>query len=236
MTTHRVGTYNVEPGHRPVERHAAMIEDRFDAERLDVLALQEASDYVRELARTTKHRLLWVPGAENVKCHALLVKKDARVEGIRSIDTPATYYATNGARRRSSCPLVAHVDGVMYVVIHAPVGAWTAGRHGRHFYGPLRRRLAYRAYVRRLLHVFAAHPDVHIVVLGDWNAAPDTRGLWSPDWLRRKGKAAFIRPHESTGHGEIDFAIVRRVTGFLNVRHTSPEPSDHRLVAGQMHA
>lgn len=233
VTATTVGTWNVEHGH-PVKEHATTILRRQVEERVRVLALTELGDYAAALDGADPRRvLLWVPGPENVKSQGLLVPVGAQVGQVRSIPTPATYRAPDGSLRRSACPLLAEVDGVLYVVVHAPVGAWTTGRWpGRRFVGPIRRRLAYRAYVRRLLRVFRAHPHTPLVVIGDWNATPDTRGRWSPEWLRRKAGAAYLRPHASTGHGEIDFALVRGVRGTLTVRHTHPEPSDHLLVAG----
>lgn len=230
-----VGGYNVEIGHDH-EAWAHMIIRRFREEDLEVLALNEISEYAHALESLLPDsmRLLWIKTPINSRNAALLVRKNLSVGRVRSIDMPATYYAPDGSLRRSSNPLVAVVDDVMYVVVHLPVGAWMLRRSGWHWVGPLRRRIAYRRYILRLLSLIRAHPRQKIVIIGDWNATPETVGRWSPNWLRREAGAHFIRPHENTGHGEIDFAIVRHVEGHLSVRHHRPEPSDHFMIAGRV--
>lgn len=238
VVRHRVGTYNVQHGH-PVTAQANMILTRFEAERLDVLAVLEAGDYVHTLARLAAaagHTLLYVPGAENVISQAILVREGCEIGRVHSVDTPATYYAPDGSLRRSSCPLVAHIDGVVYVAVHAPVQAWVAGPRGRRFTGPIRRRIAYRRYINRLLLIFKRHAHAAVCMLGDWNSTAAARGPFSPYSLAKRAGARLIFTKASTGHGPIDGAVARGCHMELHVVPNDPDlpKSDHLLVAGTL--
>lgn len=232
----RVGTYNVQYGHDKA-KHADMILRRFQTRRLDLLALLEAADYLEHLEHAAPAlglELIYRDGPVHVRNQAFLRRVDTTVLGkVWSVPMPATYLAPNGAVRHSSPPLCAEVNGIVYAAIHAPVHAWVAGKGGRRFIGPARRLAAWRAYAKRLLLILRRHR--HVVLLGDWNATPDDRGLWSPNWLRRKGKARFIRPHANTGHGEIDYALAKGVFGVVDVAEDGRDGrSDHKLVYGLM--
>ena len=236
---HRVGMYNVEYGH-PVNEHARMIMKRFEDKQLDVLGLTEVADYVhalQKLAEDAGHRLLYVDGPENVKSQAILVRSGVKIGKVHSVPMAATYFATNGDVRRSCCPLVADLDDNIYAAVHAPVGAWTAGRGGRHFLGPIRRRIAFIRYVNRLVRIFKNHPGKPVRLLGDWNVTPDASGPNSAQSLCKRTGAHIIRPHASTGHGEIDFEVARDTSGELHVQPNEPKlpRSDHFLVTGVNH-
>lgn len=239
-TRHRVGLFNVEFGH-PVKAHAAMILERFERERLDVLALEEVQDYTAELARIAApagHRVLVIHGRRGCDHVALLVRAGAAVGKVWTFTAGRPYYRVGGGLMAPTQPLAAVVDGITYVVVHAPVHAWVA-HNGRHTWtGPARRRGAYAFYMTRLARLFDRHHGAPVAVLGDWNATPaTTSGTYSPGWLCRRTGARYARPEANTGHGEIDFGIVRGVvpTGFRVRPDVAGLPrSDHKLVVGTL--
>lgn len=232
----KTGTYNVEHGH-PVEPHVDMILSRFNGQHLDSLALTEVADYTAALdaaAKDSGYDLVWIDKALAVKNQALLVRHPHTVRHAWSATVKADYYAPGGAVRHSAAPLCVLADDGLTVVVHAPVTAWTTGHWvGRRFVGPLRRRLAYRKYMLRLVKIAKKHPGIPIRFQGDWNATPDTTGRWSPAWLAKKVGGTIVRPHANTGHGEIDFLIVVNCVGTdCHVVHNVPgrPHSDHLLV------
>lgn len=222
-----VGTYNVEHGH-PVQNHVTMILRDANKYDLSVLGLGETQDYapaLRRAAPADDYRLI---GSDN----ALLVKRGLPVGARGSFRPAGSWFTTRGRVHRQTPVTWARVKGITYAAIHAPVHAWVATRYGRKFIGPARRRAAYRFFVQRVIRFARWHNHRPLVIMGDWNANPDTRGLYSPNYLRRKIGGHYLRPHTSTGHGEIDFAIARGIRG-ANV-HVRPNlrvaQSDHRLV------
>jgi len=241
MTHLRFGAYNVQRGH-PTTQHANMILRRFEDLRLDVLALTEVADYVHALdrmARAAGHSLIYITGPENVINQALLVRHGLEVGRYHSVPMPATYFSTDGQLRRSEDPLVVHVgkpgeEKMVFVVVHAPVGAWTPGKGGRHFLGPVRRRIAFHRYVKRLRLIASRHRNSLLCFLGDWNTTPEALGFNSAARLAKRIGGRIIHPGVSTGHGEIDFAVIRNLHGSI---HTVPNDpalphSDHLLVVG----
>lgn len=234
----RAGIYNVQHGH-PVPAHVSMILSRFDGLGIDVLALTEVADYVDALqARAARHghTVLFKDGTTADRSQAFLVRKGVHIGRCWSIPIAATYYATNGDLRHSQPPYAATLNGIVFVVGHAPVGAWTTSKRGRRFVGPIRRRLAYRAYMLRLARVFrrAHHP---VIAWCDWNCTPAARGRWSPNWLRTKVGGTFVRPGHSTGHGEIDYAIAGGIIAAACVTRGNPAGlphSDHFLVTADL--
>lgn len=238
-TKHRVGWYNVEFGH-PVNPHAQMILDRFESEQLDVLALIEVQDYVARLQQLIKpagHRLLTIHNRRGSQNIAILVRKGRKVGNYWTFIAGKPYFRTGGGKMAPTMPLAAHVDGCLYVAVHAPVEAWVARPGGRKFVGPALRRAAYAFFVTRLALLFSRHPNTPIVMMGDWNATPFTVGKWSPGWLRDRVRGVFIRPGANTGHGEIDFAIGRKVAQRgcqIKHDHVGMPHSDHRLVVASI--
>lgn len=241
MPTHtKVGWYNVQDGH-PAAAHAQMILRRFEDEHLDALALSEMHDYnhhVVKLAKEAGHRLVYKttakhPAGDNV---AILVRKGVKVGRHWSFKAGTPYHAPGGGLRRAQHMLVCEVDDIPVCTVHAPVHAWTTTKRGRIWGGPLLRRIAYRRFVKRLRSFARRHPGP-LILPGDWNANPTTDGAYSPDWLRREIGGQFARPHQSTGHGEIDFAIVRglHVTDCRVLPNPKGLPhSDHRLVVATL--
>ncbi|GAB2970377.1 hypothetical protein [Nocardioides montaniterrae] len=234
----KVGWYNVEYGH-PVREHVAMILARFERERLDTMMLTEVADYAARLkieAAKVGYALVTKGSTHAELNQAILVRGGVHIGKVWTIPMKASYFARNGDVRRSQPPLVARLNGINHVVVHAPVHAWVPGKGGRHFTGPIRRRLAYRAYMLRLAR--AVKRMAWPAIMGpDWNANPDTHGRWSPAWLAHKIGGEIVRPHASTGHGEIDFAITKGIR-LTNVR-VRPNPpglphSDHLLVTAQV--
>jgi hypothetical protein len=128
-------------------------------------------------------------------------------------------------------PIAVRYNGAWFVGIHAPVQAWVATKGGRRWIGSLTRRIAYRGFMIRLAS-FAGRRKGPLLFIGDWNATPDTSGRYSPNWLRNKIKGEFVRPNVSTGHGEIDFGIKRkmRLRGKLNAYFPKNFPGDHKFI------
>lgn len=231
----RVGTYNVEFGH-PKQEHAEMIVERFQREKLDVLALVEVQDYVadiKKIIKTLGFELISIHNRRGSQNIGILVRNQSEIERYWTFIAGKPYFRKGGGKMAPTMPLAAEIDGVLYVAVHAPVEAWVATKDGRKFAGPARRRAAYIFFVNRLALLAARHRHTPVVMLGDWNAPPIPLGRFSPNWLRRKIKGHFARPHASTGHGEIDFAIVRgaktKAVMVLPNPHDLPG-SDHKLV------
>lgn len=236
MPRHRIGTYNVEFGH-PANQHAQMIVKRFFDYDLDVLAIQEAQDYLDALAflaTTRGFRLVAIRRSRNGANHvAFLVNKRCRV-GYHWSFLAATvhYFSSRGLNMAPQRPLAVYVDGLIYVNIHAPVEAWTTHHNGRRLDGPARRVLAYRQFIARAILLFRRHAKTPVTMLGDWNCTPDAQGSASPFALKSAVGGRYIRPHGSTGHGEIDFGICTNLA--VESCKVEPDPSgeqsDHRLV------
>jgi lysozyme len=207
--THRVGEYNAEFGHRPVRDWAAQIVSRLELQKLDVLAIEEAQDYfgaLKTLAEARGHTLI---GHGANSRNALLVRKGLQAKYVGTIPGDVTtWFNPHGHKMSMAEPVVASVDGVTYVVIHAPVDAWEAKPGGRTLTGPALRVQAYKDFTTNLVAFLEDTPGP-VTVLGDWNASPTTAGKFSPAWVASQTHASFFRPEATTGHGEIDFGIVR---------------------------
>lgn len=246
---HRTGTYNAEFGHRPVKAWAKMILARFEGEKMDVLSINECQDYfaaLKTLAEAKGHVLV---GNGTNSRNALLVRKGLKVSGTGLMPTKVkvtTWFAPNGDAQSMAAAIKAKVDGVTYVSQHAPVQAWVAHPNGRHLDGPARRVQAYKDHTTNLV-AFAEETKGPVHILGDWNAAPNTDGQYSPDWVRSQIHAVFFRPEASTGHGEIDFGIVRGATKVrkpeviphskylvpeATAKPPNPDHSDHLQIVG----
>lgn len=245
MTPLRTGTYNCEHGH-PEKVHAEMILWKFEELALDVLGLDEARDYldlVEDLAASAGHQVVCFHtdeqdrGGDQV---AFLVRGGHTVSTAWIFKAGIGWHRRGGGRMAPMHVLAAVVDGDLLMQGHAPVGAWTTGGwRGRRFVGPLLRRIAYRGFVRRVRRAFDLHRDLRVIFWMDANATPDTRGRWSPEWLREQVGGQFARPHKNTGHGEIDFAITRGFTTVVCDLMPDPDAfpdgrpmprSDHKLV------
>ncbi len=227
---HRVSTMNVEFGHRPVDKWAAMILDRFETLKIDVFAIEEGQDYfaaLKPLAEAKGHTLL---GHGTNSRNALLVRKGHKVGPVGTVPGKVTtWFTPSGHTQSMAQPVVATVDGVTYVVIHAPVDAWVVGKGGRTLTGPANRVQAYKDFTYNLVK-FLGTVSGPVVVLGDWNATPDTKGTYSPLWVETQTKSAFARPNQTTGHGEIDFGIVR---GASKIGKATVIPQTQFLVPGE---
>lgn len=234
-STYRIGQYNAEFGH-PKAAHATMIWWRFQHLQLDALCVEEAGDYVAELVKQCPK------GAQVIHRHPrrgadqqiVLVREGVKVNGVYSFKAGLPYGTIRGGTMFPESPLMVRLDNRLTLVArHAAVAAWVAGKGGRHWVGAIGRRLAYAASQRRLLTMFKNHLGKPVLVMGDWNATPATRGLYSPDWLRLKVGGVWVRPHRNTGHGEIDFGIGTHIT--VHECKVDPNPggmphSDHDLV------
>jgi GH25 family lysozyme M1 (1,4-beta-N-acetylmuramidase) len=207
---HRVGSYNAEFGHRPVKAWAEQIIARLETQKLDVLAVDEAQDYFDVLKTLAEAKGHTVVGSGKGSRNALVVRKGLSVSNVRTVPGDVTtWFNPHGHPMSMPRPVVADIDGVTYVVIHAPVDAWEAHPHGgRTLTGPELRVQAYKDFTTNLVAFFAATPGP-VTVLGDWNASPVTVGKFSPSWVADQVDARFFRPFASTGHGEIDFGITR---------------------------
>lgn len=233
----RSGTLNAEYGHAP-EKHARKIVREFDRIPLEVLCLNESRDYNRVLTRMARrrgYRLVVRRTQQGSDQCTALVRDPEKLGAAWTFEAGPGWARAGGGRMAPMQPLAFWYDGVLYVSLHAPVAAWEPGavRGIRKWRGGIQRRLAYRAFMRRLVLFAERHPDVPIVMWGDWNATPQTRGPWSPRWLARKIGGRIVSAGVDTGHGEIDFAIVRGIRTARRARAGFPRgrwPGDHKLV------
>ncbi len=69
------------------------------------------------------------------------------------------------------------------------------------------------------------------LVAGDWNEPPQTRGMYSPQWLANMTRSHLRYPLSREGHGRIDYAIGKgcRIEG-IKKDLLIPELSDHEPV------
>jgi hypothetical protein len=239
VVRHVSGPFNMERGHPPAA-HAKRTVEIFCEEGFDVLCLSECHDYLPHLIKEAQDAgvvLLYKDEKRGDDQNTILVKPEREVGDVWSFEAGSGWFTKSGAKHVPMQPLAAVIDGVLYISGHAPVTAWVvSGKFGRRFVGPVLRRLAYQGFVRRLRRVYRHHTHRPVVAWCDWNATPDTRGLWSPNWLRRKVAGRFIRPAVSTGHGEIDFAVATRVVRVTYVRAWWPKgwKGDHKIVKAML--
>lgn len=229
----RSATWNVQRGHDPAAQAAGIVA-WFLARNLDTLGLQEVDEYAVELRRAARRaglRFIWSKGQQQ----GLLVRDPAKVEAWRYLPLHRTYYTVRGGVQRPLQPLAVRYDGAWVVTVHAPVSVeWEAWGNMR---GPELRVLAYREHSRRLVtflgHTARHWPGYPVLILGDHNTEPDTRGEYAPAWVARKGGALVVPPPGNTGHGPIDYALVRGVvpvTEYMHRRAHIFAVSDHHPV------
>lgn len=230
----RVGQWNVQRGHPPTD-HATMMLNAFDAERLDVLLLQEMADYIGPLRHRLKvwgHALVAFTDTRGSRDCAILVRRGLDIGRTWSFDAGTGWFTHDGAEHAPAHPVAAFVEGVMFVSVHAPVSVnWRAGVP----FGPLRRVAAYIGHSRKLGKLFEHHRGIPMCVAGDWNATPTDRGIATPHAVAKGAGAVLHNPGESTGHGPIDYPITRD----LQLDHlavTGKRLSDHKLVRYDVHA
>jgi hypothetical protein len=227
----RSGLHNLEHSHDP-RTHALRTLRRMRDHDLKVLAVTEGRDYLTEFIRYAREFGVIVLHARGMARGSdqnyLIVRDDAKITERPWVFQAGTgWYTTTGAKMAPMQVLAAGVDGVTYVSGHAPVAAWRPTKGGRKFIGPIRRRIAYIGYMRRMRKVFRRHRWV--VMWADWNSTPTAKGRWSPEWLRKASGAVFIRPFRNTGHGEIDFAIAKNAEPVM-AHVVNGAPSDHEMV------
>lgn len=221
-----VSNFNAEFGHRPTDKWAEMILARLETKGVDVLAVEEAQDYFLDLKRLAEDRGHTLVGHGLNSRNALLVRKGLTVGPVGSVPGDvATWKTPHGTPQSMAEPVVALVGRITYVAIHAPVHAWVVAQGGRRLAGPAARVQAYKDFTTNLVEFVNATPG-RVVVLGDWNATPDTLGDYSPAWVAAKTGMDFIRPLASTGHGEIDFGLAKPV----KVTSVEVVPKDEFLV------
>lgn len=226
-----VGTWNVERDHSP-NAHALNIVNVFEAQRLDVLALQETHDYARFLrviAKDRGHQLVMFDEKPGHDQQMLLLRAGREVERSWNFRAGGGWVTVDGLDHAPVYPAAAVVDGIVFVSTHAPVTVnWRAGVP----YGPPRRVAAYLAHTKRLVKVFEQHQGRPVVALGDWNATPADRGVGTPNALAKRAHADLVAPPGGT-HGTsskpIDYAIARDVVA-AHVTAGGKYGSDHRLV------
>jgi hypothetical protein len=233
MPSLRVGALNAQYGHAP-RAHAEKIIRIFDDEKLDILLITESRDYnieLSDIARDHGYKLVVHRVRRGSDQCTALVRDNNKVKTSRSFRAGRGYFRANGGTMAPMQPIAVKYAGTWFVGVHAPVQAWVATASGRKWIGPLLRRVAYRGFAIKLVQFAKNHPGP-IVLIGDWNAAPNTQGKYSPDWIKDQIRGSFIRPFESTGHGEIDFAIRRGVRQRGNMRAYFPKnfPGDHKFI------
>lgn len=233
MTLIRVGALNAQYGHPQVE-HSKKIIRIFDDESLDILLITESRDYNNELAtlaRKKGYRLLVHKTQKGSDQCTALVRNPEKVGRSFTFQAGRGWFRRGGGAMAPMQPIAVRYENAWYVGVHAPVQAWVATRVGRKFIGPILRRTAYRGFMRRL-RAFARRRQGPLVFIGDWNATPDNRGKYSPNWLREQIHGTYARPYESTGHGEIDFGIKRGMELKSKVAAYYPRdfPGDHKFI------
>lgn len=233
MTEIRVGALNAQYGHKQAP-HAAKIIRIFEAENLDILLITESRDYNNELAAQARKKgyrlLVHREGHGSDQCTAL-VRDPEKVGRSFTFKAGRGWFRRGGGTMAPMQPIAVRYDGAWFVGVHAPVQAWVATRRGRRWIGPILRRVAYRGFMRRL-RAFARRRQGPLLFIGDWNATPDERGMYSPNWLREQIDGEFARPNETTGHGEIDFGIKRGMKLKTPVKAYFPTnfPGDHKFI------
>lgn len=204
----RAGSYNLKVGRDPMRvRHevAALLA----AENLDVLAVQEAWQYDRQLARIVGYEYHTTRGKKPTHRDAgLLVRHGLDVRGYRLTRTRTTWPRTKapGPHWPRSFPSVV-VEGVRFVSVHMPPLAYGAGAP------------AYAEGWARLALLIGATLRP-VVALGDWNKPPGDRRPFTPRALARTTRATV------TGFG-IDYLLARGVyvDGYRKHEHGH---SDHK--------
>jgi len=220
------GTFNLEYGRDP-ERVAAEVAKLFVKHRLDFLAVQEFSDYVRAFRAKRGFQVFPTDsGAES----GVLVRA-----GLLT-DKPSTHTYGDGwtTIRGGHFPKAVHhqirIDGWLYVrSVHWPTPSSWPGGHPDAPPERLDDLIATAKGVRRYL----AWPCVSNARLaaGDWNEPPSTAGTYSPRWVAEMAGAQIAVPESLAGHGRIDYAIAKgcRVEGIFKDT-TITEFSDHEPV------
>lgn len=229
----RLGALNAQYGHAP-KAHAEKILRIFENEKLDVLLITESRDYnneLAELARVQGHKFCVRRVRKGSDQCTAIVRHPEKLGSFFTFKAGGGWFRAGGGKMAPMQPIAVKYDGAWFVGVHAPVQAWVATRVGRKFIGPVLRRTAYRGFMRRL-RAFARKRVGPLVFIGDWNATPDNRGVYSPNWLRAQINGEFARPNESTGHGEIDFAIKRKMHLKSQVNAYFPKnfPGDHKFI------
>lgn len=227
------GALNAQYGHAP-RAHAEKIIRVFDDEKLDILLITESRDYnieLSDLARDKGYKLIVHRTKRGSDQCTALVRDPARVNRSLTFTAGSGYFRVTGGSMAAPQPIAVRYKGVWFVGVHAPVQAWVATRTGRKFIGPALRKLSYIRFARKLVRFAKNHPGP-IVFWGDWNATPDNRGMYSPNWIRTQINGQYLRTGQSTGHGEIDFAIKRGVSLAGKVKAYFPKnfPGDHKFI------
>jgi hypothetical protein len=234
-TSVNTGTWNLQHGH-PVASHVAMVLNAFDAHQLDVLMMQESTDYAAALATASGklgYKLVMFTDKPGQDQQVTLVRHPEKIQAAWSFPgNKDMWFTKSGGVHAPSYPVAVNLDGTVFLNQHSPVSVnWR--KSAPHVpYGPPRRVLAYLQHSRRRALVFKSHPGQPVVDAGDNNATPFDRGYGSPDWIARKTGAHIVAPTQGTGHGIIDFAVVRDAV-LRNVKvHLllTPEAPDHFLV------
>lgn len=235
----RSGFHNLEHSHNP-HAHVVRTLIRMQTHRLRVLGISEGRDYLDKFIELAPRYGFKVVSDVDPKhrgsdqCYAI-VAEDAKVEKFWTFTAGTGWKRKGGGNMAPMQPLALVVDDILYIIGHAPVAAWVPvskvkglrGK-GRVFRGAPARLIAYRGFVKKLRSIMNQYE--HAVVWADWNCLPTTRGIYSPNWLRRKTGSVFVRPFRGTGHGEIDFAIVKGAGGSVRASVQNGNPSDHDMV------
>jgi len=195
----RLGLWNAERD-RDVAAVVRLVDQLLDAYQLDALALTEASDYVAELRRLSATRpwqllagLASKPGQREV---AWLVRDSVPVERFSSPLVAAHgWTTTRGGHTPPKYLASVRLDGWLWAGVghRAPSVRWRRLLP----VGPVRRVASTIAHARGELRWARRHPGP-LVLLGDWNATPATRGRWSPHWVARKARLTVHAPRQGT--------------------------------------
>lgn len=199
----RIGLWNVERD-RNRQLVVGQVHDVMALHQLDALLVCEASDYIAALR--AERSLLVRPTAgvtsersgSTETCIVVRPGVDVGSGWIVRL-TRAGWITVRGGRTAPKWMPTVLLDGWLRVaVVHTPPSCrFRNGKHGP--VGPVRRVAAYVALMRRVRTFARRRPGGRsLLIAGDWNATPASRGTYSPAWLARSGRLRIAKPKVGT--------------------------------------
>lgn len=232
----KVGTFNIQRDHA-VKPHTDMVIKTFLDNNLDVLMIQEAGDYYTAIKRAAARQGIQCICYDNrvaAREQITLVKAGLPITRPRAIQAADRWYwrQWNHWSFNPYITVVAIRD-TWFVNLHSPVGVDWPNGHPTGWDDLVR---AYLQHTDTLVRFAKTHPHRALVFAGDHNARPFEYGPGTPRDLEHRIKGTLIDPKKSTGHGPIDFPIIRNgdktniAVSKVRVHGPSKPRSDHRLV------